>query len=215
MHVPIVFSNFTYIIIDKVTRNALIVDPAWELTKIVDKLNQLDAVLQGILLTHSHFDHVNLVAPLEALFNPYVYMSKAEIDYYGFRCNNLQAINDLDKISVGETMVTCMHTPGHTAGGMSYLLQDSIFTGDTIFIEGCGICNSWGGSPEQMFESIQRVKSSVSPHVRVYPGHSYGKAPGHTLQYLMRENIYFQIDNKENFIGWRMRKNQTGLFDFK
>ncbi|MDQ0492233.1 MBL fold metallo-hydrolase [Paenibacillus brasilensis] len=150
------FSNFIYIIIDKTTRNALIVDPAWKLNIIVDKLNQLDAALQGILLTHSHYDHVNLVAPLEGLFNPYVYMSKAETDYYGFRCNNLQAINDQDKISVGETMVTCMHTPGHTAGGVSYLLKDSIFTGDTIFIEGCGICNSWGGLPEQSPEGTGR-----------------------------------------------------------
>jgi len=213
--VAFMFANYSYIVVDTATKAALVVDPAWEIDKITKKLYELDAHLEAILLTHSHHDHVNLVNPLVKRFSPRVYMSKTEIDYYGFRCNNLYALNDMDEINVGETRVSCLHTPGHTAGGMCYLLEDSIFTGDTIFTEGCGICNTDGGSAEQMFESIQRVKSIVTPDFLVYPGHSYGKAPGKTIDYLMEWNIYFQFETIEYFVDFRMRKNQKGLFRFK
>ncbi len=209
------FSNYCHIVEDKASKAALVVDPAWELEKIANKLYKLDIELRAILLTHSHYDHVNLVGPLLKRFNPQVYMSKAEIDYYGFRCKNLNALNHMDEIALGDTDVTCLHTPGHTAGGMCYLLQDSIFTGDTLFIEGCGICNCKGGSPEQMFDSIQLIKAVVNPDTLIYPAHSFGKMPGQTLDFLMKENIYFQIEKKEFFVDFRMRENQKGLFNFK
>lgn len=199
------FSNYCYIILDKATNTAAIIDPAWELTKIINMLDNLRTYLEIIMLTHSHYDHVNLVKPLIKKYNTAVYMSKKEIDYYRFKCRNLHELNDMDNISIGETEISCLLTPGHTAGGMCYLLTDSLFTGDTIFIEGCGICTFRGGSAEQMFESIQRIKSVVPLYVRVYPGHSYGKSPGHALDYLMTENIYFQIE-RQYFLNFRMRK---------
>lgn len=209
------FSNYCYIIVDKTTKKAMIVDPAWELDKVTDKLNELDAELVSVLLTHSHYDHVNLVNPLIKRFNPDVYMSKTEIDYYGFRCDNLHGLDDMDEISTGRTKVLCMLTPGHTAGGMCYLLPGSMFTGDTIFTEGCGMCSKKGGSAEKLFYSIQKVKDKVTPDVRIYPGHSFGEAPGQTMEQIERNNIYFQIYEKEFFVEFRMRKNQKGIFDFK
>jgi len=209
------WSNYSYIVLDKITKSAMIVDPAWELNKIENKLNQLNANLVAIFLTHSHYDHVNMVNPLVKKYNPAVYMSKQEIGYYRYRCSNLEGLNDEETVKVGETDVTSILTPGHTAGGMCYLLQNSLFTGDTIFIEGCGICCGYGSSAAQLFESIQRVKSRIPENVNVYPGHSYGKPSGQTLKYLTKENIYFQIEKKEHFIDFRMRKNQKGLFDFK
>lgn len=208
-------ANYSYIILDNATRDALIIDPAWEFKKVTAMLSFLEVRLAAIALTHSHHDHVNLVEPLIKQFNPIVYMSRKEIDYYRFRCSNLQAVDDMDIIKVGETEVSCMLTPGHTAGGMCYLLPDSIFTGDTIFTEGCGICGFDGGSAEQMYNSIQRIKSEVPSNVSVYPGHSYGRAPGHTIEYLRKQNIYFQIEDMEKFINFRMRKNQKNLFKFK
>ncbi|MCO1604479.1 MBL fold metallo-hydrolase [Desulfosporosinus nitroreducens] len=209
------FSNYSYIIVNKTTKASLIVDPAWDFKKITDKIYQLGAYLTSIVLTHSHIDHVNLVNPLIKQFNPRVYMSELEINYYGFRCRNLYALNDMDRIDIGETKVLCLLTPGHTAGGMCYLLQDSLFSGDTIFSEGCGVCNFKGGSAEQMFESIQRIKFIVPSDIRIYPGHSYGKMPGQTLEYIMKENVYFQINKKSFFIDFRMRENKKSTFDFK
>ncbi len=207
--------NFCYIIVDKYSREAAIIDPAWEFDKISDQLNQCAAKLTSIFLTHSHYDHTNLAELLVGRYNSNVFMSKNEIDYYDYRCSKLIALNNEDYINVGNTKVVCMLTPGHTFGSSCYLLQDSLFTGDTIFIEGCGICSGKGASAEQMYFSIQEVKSRINHDTKIYPGHSYGKMPGHSLSYLLNENIYFQIDKKDTFINYRMRANQKNLFDFK
>lgn len=84
-------------------------------------------------------------------------------------------------------------TPGHTAGGICFLLKDSLFTGDTIFMEGCGICNLDGGSPEKMFESIQKLKGFVSNDIKVFAGHSYGRQQGIKWKELLSENLYLAI----------------------
>jgi hydroxyacylglutathione hydrolase len=205
------WSNYSYIVCDNITRSAMIVDPAWELDKITNKLKQLNVNLVAIFLTHVHYDHTNLVNPIIEMFNPTVYMSKKEIDYYQYRCGNLIALNDEAKISIGKAEVFCLLTPGHTAGGMSYLLSDSMFTGDTIFAEGCGNCIGHGSSAAQMFASVQKVKAQIPDRVRIYPGHSYGKIPGQPIANLKKENLYFNIDNQDCFINFRMRRNQKGL----
>lgn len=211
----LIWSNYTYIVLDKITNSAFIIDPSWELDKIVNQLNQLNVGLEAIFLTHSHMDHVNLVNPLVRIFNPTVYMSKAEIDYYKYRCSNLNALNDLDKVYVGSTEIESILTPGHTAGSMCYMLTESLFTGDTVFSEGCGMCYCDGGSAGQMFDSIQKLKAKLPVGIKVYPGHSYGKAPGQEMQQLIEENIYFLINDKEKFVNFRERKNQKGLLNFK
>lgn len=207
-------SNFSYIVVDKATKSALVIDPAWDFKIIEDKLFQEGAYLEKIFLTHSHYDHVNLVAPLVDRFNCNVYMSKYEIEYYNFKCKNLISLIDYQTVNIGNTSVLCLHTPGHTAGGMCYLLENCIFTGDTIFIEGCGICSLPGGCPKKMYHSIKKIVQLVRTDIRVYPGHSFGMAPGQTIQYLTKENIYFQIDKIEHFINFRMRKNQKRILDF-
>lgn len=209
------FINYGYVVLDKATRNAAIVDPAWELVKYTEMLTRLEANVHAIVLTHSHRDHVDLVEPLLQLYNPGVYMGREEINRYGYRCSNLQAVEDMDQISLGSAHFTCIHTPGHTSGGMCYLLGESIFTGDTVFIEGCGVCHLEGGSAEQMFYSIQRLKKMLAPEVRIFPGHSFGQKPGLPMHKLLEINLYFQLDNMSHFIDFRMRKNQRSMLDFK
>jgi hydroxyacylglutathione hydrolase len=206
------FKNYIYIIVDSSSMEAAIVDPAWDLKNIITVLETLGVHLTTILLTHSHFDHVNLVESLVQRFNSQVYMSLNEISFYKFQCKNLNPIQHFDVINLGKTNITTLLTPGHTAGSVSFLLSRSLFTGDTIFIEGCGICNAKGA--EQMFNSIQMIKKMVAPDVRVYPGHSFGKEPGNTIRYLAKENIYFLIDRKEMFVNFRTRKGQKNLFGF-
>ncbi|MCB2360156.1 MBL fold metallo-hydrolase [Clostridium estertheticum] len=209
------FINYCYIIVDSLSRDAMIIDPAWQIEKIKDKLIEVNANLTSILLTHSHYDHINLVNPLLSEFKVEVFMSSKEINYYGFRCNNLTSLYDMNVINFGTSSIKCLLTQGHTFGGMCYLLPDSIFTGDTIFIEGCGICSENGSSPKALFHSIQRIKRELPINVHVYPGHSYGKQPGYCLKYLLEKNIYFQIEKEDMFVKFRMRKYQKSLFNFK
>jgi glyoxylase-like metal-dependent hydrolase (beta-lactamase superfamily II) len=215
LKVGTLIKNYCYVIIDKLSREAAVVDPSWEVQPVNLILQKYNAELKSILLTHSHFDHVNMVKPLLNLHGPNVYMSTKEINYYGYTCGNLIPVEHRDVIKIGDTNIHCLLTPGHTAGSMCYLLQNSLFTGDTVFTEGCGMCDSWGGDAGMMYESIQMIKAEVHPDVKVYPGHSYGKSPGYTMKQLMTENIYFQILDKEYFIEFRMRKKQGGLFGFK
>ncbi|MEW9701794.1 MBL fold metallo-hydrolase [Paenibacillus sp. SI8] len=206
--------NFTYLIVDHHTRQVAIIDPSWELDKIESTLHMVNGHLTTILLTHSHYDHVNLVNRLLEKYNPQVYLSQQEIHFYNFECDNLHPFEDNEVIMLGDTQISCMLTPGHTYGSACFLISNHLFTGDTIFIEGCGICTTVGGDPEQMFHSIQRIKSAINPKVQIFPGHSFGKNPGYTLDYLLKQNIYFQFINKEHFIMFRMRKGQKNLFNF-
>jgi glyoxylase-like metal-dependent hydrolase (beta-lactamase superfamily II) len=208
------FKNYIYFIVDNASKQAAIIDPAWELNSILNVLKELDVKLTTILLTHSHFDHTNMAESLSDRFNAQIYISKLESTYYNFQCKNQNYIKHLDKINLGQTLIHCLLTPGHTAGSTCFLLTNSLLAGDTIFIEGCGICDTPGGNPEEMFESIQLIKRIVNPEVKVYPGHSFGKKPGYSLDSLMRENIYFQIEKKEQFVSFRMRNNQKNLFKF-
>ncbi|MGG4454610.1 MBL fold metallo-hydrolase [Brevibacillus porteri] len=201
-------SNYNYLIVDKATKLAALVDPSWELDRILTVIEGLDVKLHAILLTHSHFDHVNLVELLSIRYAPNVYISAKEARYYAFTAPNLHTFNDLDTISLGNTTITCMLTPGHTAGSACYLLSGCLITGDTLFIEGCGRCDTTGGNPDDMFDSLQKIRDTVPIYARVYPGHSYGKEPGYPLWYLLENNIYFHLVNRAQFISFRMRHAQ-------
>lgn len=207
------FINYVYIIVDYETRKAAIVDPAWEFNKIVNKLESMEVELTTILLTHSHIDHVNLVNQLLSYTGSQVYMSRKEIETYKFRCKNLNKVDDSDIIELGQTSIFCLLTPGHTEGSMCYLTSDSMFTGDVIFIEGCGICND-KLSASKMYESIQRIKKEINEEILIYPGHCYSNAYGYPLKKVMKKNIYFQLEDKERFIEFRMRKGQKNYFNF-
>ena len=198
--------NYCYIIVDKATNRAAIIDPSWELTKFTQIVNSLKLIVDQILLTHSHNDHVNLVSTLIEKFNPLVYMSKTEIDYYNFKCKNLQGLNDNEVLQLGKTEYSCLLTPGHTVGSMCYLFKDSFFTGDTLFIEGCGYCDSAGSSPNDMFFSINRIKKTVSDKVKVFPAHRFGAPVGQSMLYVRKNNIYFIFDNVDQFVLFRMRE---------
>ncbi|MCP4131197.1 MAG: MBL fold metallo-hydrolase [bacterium] len=209
------FINYTYIIVDKTTNFAAIIDPSWELEILVKKIEALNLSNFIVLLTHSHIDHVNLVESLSKLYSPRIFISKIESDYYNYTSSNLEFFNHLDRIILGDTRITTLITPGHTAGSTCFLLDHDIFTGDTIFIEGCGICDCEGGSPIDMYNSIQFIKNNMDHRINVYPSHSYAKEPGEPLEYLVKYNIYFQFKDLETFTGYRMRELPGSTFDFK
>lgn len=207
--------NNVYIISDIATKKALIIDPACKIDQINEIINKYNLDLKMILLTHCHQDHIRQVDRLVSMYGVTVYVSRQEKEYYSFFCENMATFEDEQIIYLGETSIKCIVTPGHTAGSACFLLSKSIFTGDTIFIEGCGLCTSDGGSAEQMYNSIQRIKIYVNDNINVYPGHTYYAEPGKTISYVKNNNIYFVIENKESFISFRMRKQQFNLFDFK
>lgn len=207
--------NYCYLIVDTSTNSAVLIDPAWEQEKIEDQIIKLHANVCGILLTHHHIDHINLSTPLAKKLNVPVYMSKIEIDFYNFNCPNLIGITEFDNFNLGSINIQPILTPGHTKGGTSYFIENNFFSGDTLFIEGCGLCTGKGGDPNAMFDTLQMLKTRLNPSTLIYPGHSYGQPVGMPFEYLLMNNIYLHFQTKEAFVEFRMRSNQKNLLNFK
>src|SRR5579859_501020 len=118
----------------------ILIDPAWKYHLIDDFLTENGIVLKAVLLTHSHIDHTNLAQKFARQHQVPVFMSGMEIDTYEFDCLSLTRVDHLQEIKVGDFRITPLLTPGHTAGSVCYLIGRHLFSGDTVFIEGVGIC---------------------------------------------------------------------------
>lgn len=206
--------NNVYLIIDKESKKTVIVDPACSIEQIREMLLNLDLTLLSILITHTHPDHVRSVDALVSQYSCSVYVSRAEAEYYCYRCMNLRLFEDGEMLFIGKTWIRCILTPGHTIGSSCFLLENSLFTGDTVFMEGCGLCSFNGGSASRMFHSIAKLKRLAGDSVCVYSGHTYNILPGKSMSFLKHNNIYFMIEDEEQFIKFRTRKNQKNLFKF-
>lgn len=205
------YKNYNYLIVDPVSHQAVIVDPAWQMEKIEMALLQAGASLAGILITHSHPDHIHLAAPLAERHDCPIWMSSEEIGYSGYAARHLVGI-DASAWNVGQMRIRPIATPGHTPGGLCYLIGDAVYTGDTLFAEGCGLCPDTDAAAV-LFASLQRLKTVLEPGTRVFPGHSYGKAPGQLFSKVMQDNIYMQIPDRDIFVSFRLRM-QRGRKNF-
>lgn len=198
--------NYNYLVVDPVSLRSVIVDPAWEMETIDQALTDAQAELSGILLTHSHPDHIDLAKPLAEKYDCPIWMSNAEIAASGFSAGRLIGIEERSW-AIGKMLIEPIFTPGHTRGSTCYRIGDNLFTGDVLFSEGCGICPDTQAA-YAMFESLERLKNRLSPQTRIFPGHSYGQLPGRTMSQLRQENIYLQFSTKESFAAFRLRSGQ-------
>lgn len=163
--------------------NVVVIDPGDEEQKIADYVKQNSLTVKAVLLTHGHFDHIGAVAGMKRIFNCPVYISsqdaprleKNEPDgtRFGVYIEHVVAdyyVNDNDQITIGDLTFKVLHTPGHTQGSVCYQIEDVLFTGDTLFWGDTGRTDLAGGSDEQMYQSILRLKR-LSGDYKVYPGH--------------------------------------------
>lgn len=211
---PGTFINYTYLVVDHQHNQSVLIDPSWQSDVIVNRIMETKSRLVGILLTHHHPDHTRLAPELTYSFDVPVVINQHERDYHDFKCHNLETISGDQLFSMGAFQIMSYHTPGHTKGSVCYQIENGLFTGDTLFIEGCGMCLD-ESSAFQMFDSVQKLKRQIHPDVVVYPGHAYGTPPGVSFMHLQTQNIYCHFSTAEKFASFRMRKHQTGLFNFR
>jgi hydroxyacylglutathione hydrolase len=206
--------NYNYLVVHPETRQAVIVDPAWEREKIDDAVAGADATVCGVLLTHSHHDHIDLAREVSEQHGCPIWMSKAEIVASGFSAKRLAGIDGTPFTAAGLRIEPIL-TPGHTRGSTCYVIGDNVFTGDVLFAEGCGLCPDEMAA-EAMFASLEQLKKRLTPQTRVFPGHSYGVPPGELMSQLLRDNIYLQFSDSQSFVAFRMRRGQdkARLFNF-
>ena len=162
--------NCTYL----VTRgqDALLIDPAWEIPLIERTLAEKHLTLQGVLFTHGHFDHVKFAQPLLEKFHLKAYMEKSDVALSGLPPEVLRTYEGDQRLQIGPFDVQILATPGHTAGGVCILIEDALFTGDTLFPGACGRVDLPSSDPRQMLASLRRI-ASLPEETRLFAGHSY------------------------------------------
>ncbi len=206
--------NYNYLVVDPVTRQSVIVDPAWQMEKVDQALVDTQSRLSGILITHSHPDHIHLAKVLAEKYSCPIWMSKTEIAVSGFNAKQLVGIDDTPWC-IGNMLIEPIFTPGHTAGCICYRIGDNLFTGDVLFAEGCGICPDIDAA-HAMFTSLEQLKAQLRLKTRIFPGHSYGKLPGQLFSQLLQDNMYLQFLDKDSFARFRLRsgQNKAKMFNF-
>ncbi|HET6465127.1 MAG TPA: MBL fold metallo-hydrolase [Nitrospiria bacterium] len=192
--------NFIYLIGCEKTREAAVVDPAWDVQSILAIARNHRFHIKTILLTHTHFDHINGVEELLKQTDARVFVHKKEAAALRYAGGNIKKIESGDAVKVGELNVTFIHTPGHTPGSQCFYVEDRLITGDTLFINGCGRCDLPGGSPEEMYHSLTGTLKRLDDHTQVYPGHHYAPVPVSTIGDEKRQNPFLTSGSLEEFL---------------
>lgn len=197
--------NFIYVIEDHASKRAAIVDPAWEVSDILQLTKQHGLNVTDILLTHCHHDHINGVEEVLNQHDAQIHLMKAENDFWtpGFIKPSL--LHGGDIIQLGKTTIEALHTPGHSKGSACYKIGNQLITGDTMFVFGCGHCRLGGSDPEILFQSLEKLKKEIARDTIILPGHNYTPIhPTSSMSEQIAGNPFLHFDNKHDFIKYRM-----------
>lgn len=182
-----------YLVMDENTKEGFIVDPGDEPLKIEKAIKDTGMNLKYILLTHAHFDHVGALNYLVEKFNVPFYMNKeeeefAKTDNYVFgKINKANGyLDDNSELSIGNESIRVFHTPGHTVGGLCFLIGNKLFTGDTLFRSSVGRSDFPGGDMAALVNGIKTKLLPLGDEIEVYPGHG----PMSTIGYEKKNNMF-------------------------
>ena len=195
IQVPVgAMQNFAYVIGDEKARVAAIVDPAWEVQKLLDTCRDLGLKVTLVINTHSHPDHVegnNLVAR----------ETGAKIVMHeSSRLRKDIAVKDGDTIEIGALKAKVIHTPGHCPDHICILVDGKLLTGDLLFVGECGRTDLPGSNPGEMYESLFHKILPLQDSIEVYPGHDYGSQPSSTIGYERKNNYVLKPRTREEFV---------------
>ena len=152
-----------------------VIDPGDEADRLLGLLQSGGLTPRCILLTHGHFDHVGAAAALAERYHCLVYLHEADralpARLTGGPLPQTRALHEGDELAVGALRFRVLETPGHSAGSVSLLCCDALFSGDTIFAGGSwGRTDFPGGSEPALRASLRRL-AALPPQTRVFPGH--------------------------------------------
>ena len=206
--------NFVYLIGDRLSRETLVIDPAYAVSELLDIAKQDDMKVIGALATHYHADlvggsmmgmNIEGAARLLQLTDIPIHIQTDEAPWIqrttGIQQDSLQLHTAGDKVAVGEIEVTLLHTPGHTPGSQCFLVNNMLVAGDTLFLEGCGRTDLPGSNPEQMYESLQLL-GKLDDDVIVYPGHQYSIPKCMSMGEVRNTNYVFKPKTKDAWMQW-------------
>lgn len=205
--------NFIYVIGDRETGEAVVVDPAYDPQGLVDLLAADGMNLTGVLATHYHPDHVGGdmmgysiagVADLLELTSVPIHVQDPEGDLVtkvtGVEDDNLIRHASGDVVSVGSIDIELIHTPGHTPGSQCFFVDNMLVAGDTLFLEGCGRTDLPGGDPREMYESLTTRLARIPDDAVLYPGHLYAPQASASMGETRANNYVFAPKTPEQWL---------------
>lgn len=186
--------NLAYVIGDEETRTAAIVDPAWQVDKLLKICTDLGLKVAYVINTHSHHDHVEGNDEVVQRTGAKVVM------YEKARLPKDIGVKDGQDIAIGSLKAKIIHTPGHCPDHICILVDDKLLTGDTLFVGECGRTDLAGGNPGDMYESLFQKILRLQDSIEVYPGHDYGSKPSSTIGYERENNYTLKPRTRDEFI---------------
>lgn len=205
--------NFCYLIGDRETGEAVIIDPAYDVDGLLDILAADDMTLTGVLGTHYHADHIggNMmgfqlagIADLLERTEVPIHLQAPEVEFVtkttGLSADALTAHSSGDKVLVGEIEVELIHTPGHTPGSQCFLVDNRLVAGDTLFLDGCGRTDLPGGDPAELYHSLTGRLAKVPDDATLFPGHLYSPEPSRSMGETRAMNVVFKPSSIEQWL---------------
>ena len=188
-------STYTYIISSGKGREALIIDPVIEHTdEYVKVLESLDLKLVKVIDTHIHADHISGLNELNKRTNCTRIMgekSKSEVVDLKLKDNEI--------VNIENIQLKAIYTPGHTDCSYCYLMNDRVFTGDTLLINGTGRTDFQSGSPYDAYESLFNRLLKLPEKTLVYPAHDYNGKKNSTIETEKNNNPRLQVNSKDEY----------------
>ncbi|HSA06830.1 MAG TPA: MBL fold metallo-hydrolase [Candidatus Gastranaerophilales bacterium] len=190
------FASNNYLVVCNKTKDAVLIDAGGDYNATIKELKSLQANLKYIFYTHAHLDHISGDFELKSKINVKTFLHKddqflvdkfkEQLFMFGMPQTETPLIDEYVEdgqiLEVGALKFKVIHTPGHSPGSVSYLVNDVVFSGDTLFADSVGRTDLPGGSYEQLRDSIINKLFVLDDKIKVYPGHGESTTIGHEKQ---------------------------------
>ncbi len=206
-------ANYVYLIGDTESREAMVVDAAWDIPAILEQLDNDDMTLTGALVTHFHPDHIggdmmgqhiDGIPELLTERGVKVYVNKEEASWVsqtiGLETSDMVAVDGETEISIGKVPLRFIHTPGHTPGSQCFMAGDNLVSGDTLFIGSCGRVDLPGSNASDLYYSLTQKLAKLPGDTVLYPGHAYSEEPASTIAREKTNNPFMRFERVEDFL---------------
>lgn len=186
--------NFTYVVEDEETDEAIVIDPSWDLEQIEQIIQRNNLKIKYIINTHHHFDHTLGNEGMVKLTNAQIIQhEKSELKHD-------ITVKDGDVIKFGNSKLTVLYTPGHSKDSMCLIGDGNFFSGDTLFVGNCGRIDLPGGSAKELYHSLFDVLYSLNDDLILYCGHNYGNSLTSTIGKEKLTNFVMQKRTEQEFL---------------
>lgn len=188
-------NTFCYLIGDDAAGTAVLIDPAFDVPRILSMVRRGGYIVTHVINTHHHSDHTAGNADVVKATGAWLCIHELDAPFLGNLTGRAfsrmlggkgsppaqRLLKDGEKLRVGTIVLTVLHTPGHTPGGACFYTPGHVFTGDTLFVGAVGRTDLPGGNAAQLLSSIHKKLYTLPEETIVWPGHDYGQAPSSTI----------------------------------